>query len=76
MAQLQQATLIAVKPSGEEVAVAEVVQAPPAEAMVAETLVAENTLPHTASSLPLIALMGLMALCGAFVVGAFARRLQ
>ena len=71
VAQLQQAPLIAVKPSGEEVALAEVVQAPPAE-----VLVAENTLPHTASSLPLIALMGLMALCGAFVVGAFARRLQ
>jgi len=71
VAQLQQAPLIAVRPSGEEVALAEVVQAPPAE-----VLVAENTLPHTASSLPLIALMGLMALCGAFVVGAFARRLQ
>jgi hypothetical protein len=71
VAQLQQAPLIAVKPTGEEVAVAEVVQAPPAEVMMAK-----NTLPHTASSLPLIALMGLMALGGAFVVGAFARRLQ
>ena len=71
VAQLQQAPLIAVRPSGEEVALAEVVQAPPAE-----VLVAENTLPHTAGSLPLIALMGLMALCGAFVVGAFAKRLQ
>jgi hypothetical protein len=71
VAQLQQAPLIAVKPTGEEVAVAEVVQAPPAE-----VLVAKNTLPHTASSLPLIALMGLMALCGAFVVSTFARRVQ
>jgi hypothetical protein len=63
VAQLQQAPLVAIKPTGEEVAVAEVVQAPPAE-----TLVAENKLPDTASSLPLIALFGLLALGGALTL--------
>lgn len=63
VAELQQAPVVAVKPTGEEVAVAEVVQAPPAE-----TLVAENTLPHTASSLPLIALLGLLSLGGALTL--------
>jgi hypothetical protein len=57
---LKQAPVLAVKPTGEEVQLAEVVTAPPAE-----TLVASNTapeLPKTASSTPLIGLFGLLAL--------------
>src|SRR5437867_3061066 len=71
VAQLQQAPVIAVKPSGEEVAIAEVVEAPPAE-----TLVAANTLPHTASPIPLIALFGLLALGGALALRVAERRVQ
>ena len=57
---------------------AEVVTPPPAEEMqvaVASTE-REQTLPATASTLPLIALFGLLALGGAFVVRAAAKRLQ
>jgi hypothetical protein len=38
--------------------------------------VAEKTLPATASTMPLIGLLGLMALGGAFAVRAVASRLQ
>jgi hypothetical protein len=66
--QLKQAPVLAVKPTGEEVAVAEVVTAPPAEALVATNdapaPVAE--LPSTASPMPLIGLFGLLALGAAF----------
>jgi len=70
VAVLQEAPVVAVKPTGEVVEVAEVVQTAPqavAEAP-APALVAENTLPGTASSLPLIALFGLLALGGALTV--------
>jgi len=71
--QLQQAPVIAVRPTGEEVEIAQVIQTEP-RATVAATpaqepvLVAENQLPATASSLPLILLCGLLALGGAFGV--------
>jgi hypothetical protein len=74
VAQLQQAPIIAVKPSGEEVAVAEVVTPPPAE--VAMAAPAERALPETASSMPLIALLGLLALGGALALRVQERRLQ
>ena len=70
VAELQQAPVVAVKPTGEVVEVAEVIQsAPPAET-VAAAPVAEQApaLPATASSLPLIALCGLLALGGALVL--------
>jgi len=60
--QLKQAPVIAVKPTGEDVELAQAVTPPPA----AEPIVAPAaTLPATASSLPLIALFGLLALGGA-----------
>jgi hypothetical protein len=69
--QLKQAPVMAIQPSGEEVQLAEVVTAPPAlPEAVAETL------PHTASTLPLIALLGLLALFGSLVFRTAARRLQ
>ena len=74
VAQLVEAPIIAVKPSGEEVAVAEVVQAPPAAETVAETLVAENKLPETASSLPLIGMFGLLALGAALALRSVEKR--
>ena len=74
VAQLQQAPIVAVKHTGEEVAVAEVVQAPPAETVAEPTLVARNTLPHTTSSLPLIAWLGPLSLGGALTLRFVAKR--
>ena len=66
--ELKRAPIMAIKPTGEEVQLAEVVTPPPAE--VAQTL------PTTASSVPLIALFGLLALGGAWVVRVAEKRLQ
>ncbi len=75
--QLQQAPLIAVRPTGEEVEVAQVVQSEPRETVAAAPVqVADNTLPATASSLPLIALCGLLALGGAFSVRAMRKAVR
>ena len=62
--ELKQAPVMAIKPTGEEVQVTEAVTAPPAEVLVAENTapVVEQTLPKTASPLPLIGLFGLLAL--------------
>jgi hypothetical protein len=65
--ELKAAPVAAFKPTGEEVALAEVVTPQPSELVAAP-------LPATASSLPLIGLLGLMALGGAFTAGAFAKR--
>jgi hypothetical protein len=71
---LKQAPVMAIKPTGEEVQLAEVVTPPPpAETQVATTTapastVSKKTLPATASTLPLIALFGLLALGGALAV--------
>jgi LPXTG-motif cell wall-anchored protein len=54
-----------VQPSGEDVEVAQVVSAPPAEALVANEAPAAE-LPKTASPMPLIGLFGLLALGAAF----------
>jgi len=53
---LEQAPVEAVKPTGEVVAVTEVVEPPP------EKLAAAESLPETASSMPLVGLLGLLAL--------------
>jgi hypothetical protein len=66
IAELERTPVTAVEPSGKEVEMAQAVTPPPA----AETLVAQSTpaaepkLPKTASPLPLIALLGLLALGG------------
>ena len=62
--ELKQAPVMAIKPTGEEVQLTEVVTAPPAEALVAQNSAPEApaTLPKTASPLPLIGLFGLLAL--------------
>ncbi len=70
--QLKQAPIMAIKPTGEEVKLAEVVTPPPAAASVASTVAEE--LPRTASPFPLIGLFGLLALCAAFTLRLIARR--
>ena len=68
-AELEQAPVMAVRPSGEEVEIAQVVTPPPAaevaQVAAAPAPAAEPQLPTTASPLPLIALLGLLALAGA-----------
>ena len=73
--QLKQAPVMAVKPTGEEVEVAQVVAPPPAE-VAAVTAPAAAVLPATSSTLPLIALLGLLALGGAFVLRLAQKRVQ
>ena len=69
--QLKEAPIMAIQPSGEEVQLSEVVTPPPAQP---EEQVADRTLPATASPLPLIALLGLLALGGAFAFRIAERR--
>jgi hypothetical protein len=64
--QLKQAPIIAVKPTGEEVEVAQVVQTAPAPEVAAD--LTPVALPETASSLPLIALLGVLAMGGALAL--------
>ena len=77
--ELRHAPIMAIKPTGEEAQLAEVVTPPPAQTQAAEAApapsVAEKKLPSTASPLPLIALLGFMSLGGAFAVRSIARRL-
>ena len=69
------APILAVKPTGEAVQLAEVVTPPPVELAMAPA-VTEKTLPSTASQLPLIALFGLLALGGVFALRAVEKRVQ
>ena len=83
--ELRQVPLMAIKPTGELVDLAEVVQAtPPAPvdptraidvAAQVSPQIAENTLPATASFLPLIALLGFLALSGAVTIQAIRNRI-
>lgn len=75
VAELKQAPVMAIMPSGEEVQLAEVVTSPPAEPTVAEAIAREPALPDTASTLLLIGLLGMLALSGALAVRTAARRL-
>jgi hypothetical protein len=63
---LKAAPLKAITPKGEEVEVAQVI--PP------KTEVAEARLPKTASSLPLLGLLGLLALCSGFALSLVSKR--
>jgi hypothetical protein len=67
--QLRQAPVVAFQPTGQEVELAQVVTPPPAA-----ELVASAKLPTTASPLPLIGLLGFLALGGAFALHAIERR--
>ena len=72
--ELKTAPVIAVKPTGEEVAVTEVVQAPPTEVAAAETP-APATLPQTASYLPLVGLIGFVSLVASLGVLFLSKRI-
>lgn len=71
VAQLKTAPIMAVTPAGEEVQATEVVTVEP----VAQPAATAATLPATASNLPLIGLIGLLALGGTLVLGIGQKRL-
>jgi hypothetical protein len=84
--QMRRAPVQAVRPTGEEVQLAEVVSPPPAQPEAAASRTTERTmargadrgrtLPETASPLPLIGLLGLLALGGSYVVHQGVKRLR
>ena len=73
-AELEKAPITAVEPTGQEVEIAQAFTPPPAETLLAQNApaAAEPALPKTASPLPLVALMGLLALGGGLAL----RRLE
>jgi hypothetical protein len=77
---LRRAPIMAIQPTGEEVQLAMVVTPPPEETSgqteVAAAGGAERTLPATASALPLIGLLGLLALIGAVALRVSERRAE
>jgi hypothetical protein len=70
---LKEAPLTAVKPTGEEVEIAQVVTPPPAQTDTDTTKSIER-LPQTASQLPLWGLIGLLSLCTGFALWAVQKR--
>ncbi len=72
--ELKRAPIMAIKPTGEEVQLAEVVTAPPPAEMVAAE--PAETLPATGSTMPLIGLIGLISLAGAFAVRPVGNRIR
>lgn len=69
VAQMKTAPVMAVQPTGEEVELALVITPPPPAELVA-------SLPATASELPLIAFLGMLALGGAFIIRSGEKRPQ
>jgi len=74
--EMKRAPILAIKPTGEEMQLAEVVTPPPTQAEAEVASVPEKTLPDTASPLPLIGLVGLLALGGASTLGLVRRRVR
>ena len=70
---LKTAPVVAVKPTGEVVEVAEVVETPPEIAKPVEVAAAKS-LPETASPVPLVGLIGLLLLGTGFAVSALSKR--
>lgn len=71
--ELAKAPVKAIQPTGEEVQLAQVVTPPPAEQLVAQAEPAP-ALPATASSMPMVALFGMLALAGALTLGFIQKR--
>jgi len=69
---LKEAPVTAVKPTGEEVAVAEVVESPPVQTAAVST--PDERLPNTAGPLPLLGLIGLLSLGTGITLSAFRKR--
>jgi len=70
---LKEAPIEAVKPSGEVVAMTEVVEPPPVETAAVQS--AEKRLPKTASQLPLLGLIGLLSIAAGLGLSAISKRI-
>ena len=72
--QLKQAPVMAVQPTGEEVEIAQEVTPVPPAVLAQNTAPPAESLPATASELPLVALFGMLALAGALPLGLIKKR--
>jgi hypothetical protein len=71
---LKTAPVEAVAPTGDAVELAQVVEVPPAPAAEPTTVAAADPLPQTASSLPLIGLLGLLMIGASFALSVLSKR--
>jgi len=71
---LKEAPIEAVKPTGEAVAVTEVVEPPPVETAAVQSAEPSQSLPQTASPLPLVGLIGLLSIAAGFGLSAISKR--
>lgn len=71
---LKEAPVTAVKPTGDEVAITEVVELPPMQTASAAKPEVAKQLPKTASPLPLVGLIGLLSLGTSFVLSVIRKR--
>ena len=72
--ELKRAPVMAIQPTGEAVEIAQVVTPPPPAVLVAQNDAPAAALPATGSSLPLVALFGMLALAGALTLGFLQKR--
>ncbi|MBN1566396.1 MAG: hypothetical protein JXA73_01005 [Acidobacteria bacterium] len=72
---LKEAPIEAVKPTGEVVAMAEVVEAPPVETAEVQSADPYRNLPQTASPVPLVGLIGLLSIAAGFGISAISKRI-
>jgi hypothetical protein len=71
---LKEAPLTAVKPTGEEVEITQVVTPPPVQTTDTDSTKRMELLPQTASQLPLLGSIGLLSLCAGFALWAVQKR--
>jgi hypothetical protein len=71
---LKEAPVTAVKPTGDEVALTEVVELPPVQTALAMKPEVTKQLPKTASPLPLVGLIGLLSLGTSFALSVIRKR--
>jgi len=71
---LKEAPVTAVKPTGDEVPIAEVIELPPVQTASAMKPEVTKQLPKTASPLPLVGLIGLLSLGTSFALSALRKR--
>jgi hypothetical protein len=72
---LKEAPIEAVKPTGEVVAMTEVVEPPPVQTAAVQSMEPDQSLPKTASPLPLLGLIGLLSLTGGAGLSVILKRL-
>jgi len=72
---LREAPIEAVKPTGEVVAMTEVVEPPPVETAAVQYTEPNQSLPQTASLLPLMGLIGFLSIAAGLSLSAISKRL-